>query len=379
MLFELFAQVGHDTKPLAALAGLAGFPVLLDVTALLVPDLLEINYEPLGVAAFGVGVLFLYLGDLQAVQLAGEHDEPVVVLDEDGRVRDYNASAQQLFPGLDGSIGSPIDDVLPDIADRLGTDEAIVEIDRVGGLRYYGLTRSPFTAGRTETGSLLSFTDVTDREEYRQELERQNERLEQFASMVSHDLRNPLTVAKGNVDLARADRDAEELDTAVAALDRMESLIDDMLALARQGQPIDAPEPVDLSALAEECWIMVDSDGADLVVTDDLTIQADPNRLRQLLENLFRNSVEHGGDDVTITVGRLADGDGFYVEDDGPGVPEADRERVFESGVTTNQDGTGFGLAIVGEIVDAHGWKIHATESAVGGARFEITGVDVAG
>jgi len=423
MLLELFSQVSHDTKPLAALAGLAGSPVLLDVAALVVPGLLKINYEPLGVAAFGVGVLFLYLGDFRMVQLAGEHDDPVIILDQGDRVRDYNASAREIFPELVDSIGSPIGDTLPNIAERLGADETIVEVDLVGGLTYYGVTKNPFTAGQTRTGTLLSFTDVTDREEYRRKLERQNERLEQFASMVSHDLRNPLTVAKGNVELARKDRDAEELQTAVAALDRMEALIDDMLALARQGQPIDAPEPVDLSAITERCWTMIDSGSADLVVAENLTIRADPDRLQQLLENLFRNAVEHGstspqsqapgdavehgstspqsqapgdavehgstspqsqapgdavehgGEALTVTVGGFEGG--FFVADDGRGIPAEERDRVFDAGYSTNEDGTGFGLHIVKEVARAHGWEIRATESQDGGARFEITGVDI--
>jgi len=378
MLFELFSKVGHDTRPLTALAGVTALPVVFNIAAQLTPWLVEINYEPLGVAAFGLGVVYLYLGDFRTVQLAGESDNPVIVLDEEDNVRDYNVTARGLFPELSGSIGEPIGAVLPDVSERLRDGEAIVETDQVSGMHYLQMAESPFNAGQTRTGAILSFTDVTNREEYRRELERQNERLENFASMVSHDLRNPLTVAKGNLDLARKDGDAEELETAAAALDRMEVLIDDLLALARQGQPIEEPEPVDLAETASRCWRMVEAGDATLDVTDGLTLLADPDRLQQLLENLFRNAVEHGGSDATITVGASDSGAGFYVEDDGPGIPEADREQVFESEFTTNQDGTGFGLAIVREIVDAHGWEIRATESADGGARFEITGVETA-
>lgn len=104
-------------------------------------------------------------------------------------------------------------------------------------------------------------------------------------------------------------------------------------------------------------------------------IRADESRLRQVFENLIRNSIEHGGGDVTVRVGELADG--FYVEDDGPGIPSGERERIFEAGHSTGEDSTGFGLSIVKEIVEAHGWQISATEGAAGGARFEITGVEI--
>jgi len=224
-------------------------------------------------------------------------------------------------------------------------------------------------------------SDVTDEERYRRRLEAQNDRLEQFTGMVSHDLRNPLNVAQGNSEIIYELLDAtktddgyeplsdETLDTVVTSaktlsntLDRMERLIDDLLVLARQGQAIDSREVVSLAAIVENCWEMVDHKNAALVVDDDLTFAVDPDRLQQLFENLFRNAIEHGGDDVTIRVGAI-ENNGFYVEDDGPGIPEEKREAVFDSGFTTNRDGTGFGLAIVKEIVEAHGWTVSVADS----------------
>ncbi|MFB6296371.1 MAG: ATP-binding protein [Halobacteriales archaeon] len=375
MLFELFSEVGHNARPLGVLAGLAAVPVVLDVAALKLPWLLELNYEPLGVAVFGAGVVFLYLEDFRAVQLAGESDDAVVVLDDVDRIRDYNSAAAALFPELDGAVGESIEGTLPNVG-PYEDGEQVMERNVIGGMRYYQVTESPFTANKTRTGTLLSFTDVTDQEEYCRELERQNERLEQFASMVSHDLRNPLSVAKGNIELARKDGDREELEAAAEALDRMEALIEDLLALAREGQPLDERERVTLSAIAEDSWGMVSTTEADITIEGDLAFTADSDRLRQLLENLYRNAIEHGRDDVTITVGALDDGTGFYVADDGPGIPPGDREEVFASGYTTSQDGTGFGLAIVREIAEAHGWEVGAAESESGGARFEIRGVE---
>jgi len=156
----------------------------------------------------------------------------------------------------------------------------------------------------------------------------------------------------------------------------MERLIDDLLVLARQGQAIDSREVVSLAAIVENCWEMVDHKNAALVVEDDLSFAVDPDRLQQLFENLFRNAIEHGDGDVTIRIGKL-DGEGFYVEDDGPGIPEDKREVVFDSGFTTNRDGTGFGLAIVKEIVEAHGWTVAVTDSDEGGARFEVTSIEI--
>jgi signal transduction histidine kinase len=158
----------------------------------------------------------------------------------------------------------------------------------------------------------------------------------------------------------------------------MERLIDDLLVLAREGEAAGETEPVPLDEFVGECWWTVDTRRATLHLDADLTVRADRGRLAQVFENLFRNAVEHGDDDASIRVGDLKDGDGFFVEDDGPGIPEDERDEVFESGYSTSAGGTGVGLAIVRRIVEAHGWSIAVTEGTDGGARFEITDVDLA-
>ncbi|WP_299233988.1 ATP-binding response regulator [Natronomonas sp.] len=216
--------------------------------------------------------------------------------------------------------------------------------------------------------------DITDRKRREHDLEAKNEQLERFASTVAHDLRNPWNVADGFLTMARAERDSDDLETVSEALGRMDQIITGLLELARAGATIDAEEPVSIDDLAGACWSTVERSGASVSVEGELTVSGDPNRLAQAFENLFRNAIEHGGESVSIRVGPLESGEGFYVEDDGAGIAPEDRESVFESGHTTNADGTGFGLAIVKEVIEAHGWEIAATEREGGGARFEITG-----
>ncbi|MCG1002549.1 MULTISPECIES: response regulator [Halobacterium] len=207
------------------------------------------------------------------------------------------------------------------------------------------------------------------------ELERQNERLEEFATIVSHDLRAPLNVASGRLEFVREDSDSEHLDAVADALERMETLIEDTLTLAREGQAVSDRERVAVSEVVEQCWERVASETATLDVVEEFAVRGDRNRLKQVFENLFRNSVEHAGENVTVRVGTLDEG--FYVADDGPGIPEDEREAVFGHGYTTSEDGTGFGLAIVEEIVNAHGWSVTVADAEDGGARFEITGAEL--
>lgn len=215
--------------------------------------------------------------------------------------------------------------------------------------------------------------NITEQAKRCQELQHRNDQLDRFASIVSHDLRNPLTVADGNLELARDNRDSDHLAKAAEAIDRSQELIEDLLTLSREGEAVDEPEPVALGDIAERSWRTVETDTATLENNGTQTLRADSSRLQQLLENLYRNAVEHGGDDVTVRVGEMADG--FYVADTGSGISEANRDQIFEAGYSTATGGSGFGLAIVDQVATAHGWEITVTDSDHGGVRFEITGI----
>ncbi|MDT3436217.1 PAS domain S-box protein [Haloarcula sp. 1CSR25-25] len=249
--------------------------------------------------------------------------------------------------------------------------------------------------------------DITEQKERERRLRLQNERLESFASVVSHDLQGPLTAAQGRLELAQQEVNNDHLDSIDSAHQRMQTLIDDILTLARDGREATSTEPLDLQTAATASWQTIDTANATLTTETDSVVHADPRRLQRLLENLFRNGVAHGsksapsqmqeesveqgaasspgqsdgavgnGDGVTVTVGDMDDASGFYVADDGPGIPEDDRDAVFEAGYSTTSDGTGFGLAIVAEIAAVHGWDVSVTDSESGGARFEFTGVDM--
>ena len=319
-----------------------------------------------------------------------------------------------------------------DVADRVTdfSQEQVVTFETVhetkDGTEIPVEINSTLITYRGEPAILSTARDITERVEREREIERQNERLKGVASVVSHDLRNPLNVASGRLEQVRQECDSSHADDVASALTRMNRLIDDLLALTGRRGSVDT-EPVALGNVVRDCWSHVVTDGAELRCETDLTIRADRSRLGRLFENLFRNSVEHnstgsrsqtddsvedwstdsrgaeragdstehnpiesrvsedadpahdrtGYDEVTVTVGSLEDG--FYVADDGAGIPEPDRDGVFEAGYTTESGGTGLGLAIVREVVESHGWEVELASSADSGVRFEIKGVDVVG
>ncbi len=245
-------------------------------------------------------------------------------------------------------------------------------------------------------GVVINSRDVTERNDRERELERTNRRLDEFAGVISHDLRTPLGIARTYVRFAESSTSQADFQAIRDAHERMDAMITNLLTMARAGTTLEEPSPIDLESVATDAWAGLQTEGATLEceLDDGWTVLGDRDQLLHVFENLFRNSVEHGsttsrrenrGEDdlelsavpVTVRLGHLdvsADR-GFVVEDDGVGIPKEQREFVFERGHTTSQSGTGFGLAIVRDVVEAHGWEIEVHEGIDGGARFEISTV----
>jgi len=333
-----------------------------------------------------------------AVSYAGHG---VVITDEDGVIEYVN----EAFEELSGYSAAEIVGETPAILKSGDHDEPFyrglwetildgevwqgeVINERRDGSRYViDQTIAPIT---DEDGDLDGFVainrDITQLKSYERELEKQNERLKQYGQTVAHDLRNPLTLLEA--ELAMVEDELETSDGPVdpdrlldrwtdvtSVADRMRALIDDLLTMAEQGQLVLDPEPVSLEAVAEDAWRQVGSTEATLV-SEETVVDADPDRLRELLSNMFRNAIEHAGADVEVRVGPLESVPGFYVEDDGSGIPPGDRDRVLERGFTTDEEGTGYGLAIVVQIAEGHGWDVSVTDGVDGGARFEFRDAD---
>jgi signal transduction histidine kinase len=377
-------RLGRSYLPQAILAGVGIAAPLVFVLLSAVgagpfdPD--GVNLIPTAAAvtstALGVAVFRYRLLDLPPIAYTTAIDESpdgVLVADPETRIVHANETGRRVLARRGGAVGGSIGAPFPEV--DLSTPEPdTVRVDADGSPSFFSVRTRPLSRRGTRLGWVVVLRDVTDLQRQQRALEAKNERLEEFAGVVSHDLRNPLNVASARVALAQSEHDSDHLATAARAHERMEALITDLLALARDGETVDRIESVTLGELLSACWQTVETGDATLSTRTDRTIMADPDRLRRLFENLLRNAVEHGDRDVTITVGDTEGG--FYVADDGPGIPAETRGRIFESGFSTAADGTGFGLSIVERIVDAHGWEIDVAESDDGGARFEISGVE---
>jgi PAS domain S-box-containing protein len=318
-------------------------------------------------------------------------DDVIYALDADGRfvyVSPSVADVKGVDP--DAFLGTQFHEwVDAETAERARQEMAAIERgDREVATMEYDFERAdgetidaelrfvPLTLPDGDPGWAGLIRDITERVEHRREIERQNDRLERVARLVSHDLRNPLAVAQGHLDLIEGNE--ASVATIDDSLSRMERLVEDLLTLTREGQTPADLEPVSLAETARRAWASVETGDATLRVETDATVRADEWRLASVFGNLFANAVEHGavpGDPLTVCVESLPDG--FAVVDDGEGFREDSAERIFDPGHTTSETGTGLGLGIVADVVDAHDWTISVSEREAGGARFAVSGVEL--
>jgi signal transduction histidine kinase len=263
---------------------------------------------------------------------------------------------------LIGGLENPVFSVL--LATALGS---------VGGFGIGQYAAQAKTRAREAEQYSLALEQAND------QLESQQQQLESFAGMLAHELRNPLQIAKIYHQQERH-ADEEAADQVTTAHDRIEEMIDVLLITVRgTGESTDV-EAVRLADVIADAWETVTSDGVsgNLVVETEQAIRTDPTHLQYLFRQLFRNSLEAGGENVTVRVGELEDSDGFYIEDDGPGIPEDVRDAVTTAGFSTKPGGQGLGLTFVAQLAEAYDWEWRITESEFDGARINFMDVNPA-
>ena len=357
------------------------------------------TYAPFGMFVFYVFTAFaLFRFSLLDIQPIARNTvtenlrDPVLVLDEEGCIVDHNEAATAVWPAIAESLQEEFTEACPALADTVsipptaGTATERLSLSLGGQERHYSVTVSEVSR-RGESASWYSMLlrDVTELERSRWQLEKKNDRLDQVASTISHDLRNPISVADGyarslelqindwDIEAAERERATDELTRVQESLGRMEAIIDDVLTVAREGKTVEDTDSIPLSVVAREAWNNVDTAEASLTLEADSILDANRNRTLSILENLFRNTLDHCESTVTVTVG--ATPDGFFVADDGPGVPVSHRNEIFEYGYTTTDEGTGLGLSIVRTMAESHGWTVELDTGYHDGTRFVFGGV----
>jgi signal transduction histidine kinase len=381
MLYEMFLESGYETRPLGAVVALTALPVTLDIVGFTSTALIDMNYEPLGVAAFAVGVLFVFDEEFLAVQLTDGVDDAIVYLADDGRIRNFNDAARTLFPTLSNATGEPLAAALPAVAERLESDEERV-LDRTedGERRHYLVSDTAVTLGQADIARIVMFTDVTETERQRRELDRQNQQLEGFAAAIRHELLNTLQIVSGRVTIAGEALESgdvgmarESLQTASQMAGRMSGIVDDLSTLARHGQTLETTSRVDLRDVATTAWRTLDTDGCSLSVEADRTVAADRDRLHGLFESAFSFALHNGASAVEVA----PTDDGFSIADDGTPIGSADPEAFFQYGVSVPDASAGMLLPNVRTLAATHGWTVTIDTTYTDGVRLLVSDVTV--
>jgi signal transduction histidine kinase len=375
-LFEAFADSEYDATPLAGLVALAGLPVVLDVVGYATPLLLDMIHAPLGVAAFTLGVLFVYEDRFFAVQLTGGVTGPTIFLDHDGRIREFNHAARRLFPGLDGAVGEPVDAV-PALAAALDASDGIATVEVGDERRHYVVSENGFEVGQGSLGRIVVLSDVTRIERQRRELGRHNRQLEDLSEGMRHELRNAVTVVRGNVRRAMrqledgdVDDAREALRTATETTDRTTQLMNDFATLAQYGRTVTDPVSVGVRETVEAAWPEEAACAADatLTVEGDGTVAADPARFELLFTRAFEFALDNGASTVAVE----SDENGITITGDGD-PPQGDTERYFDYGDAVANTTSGTALPMVRTLAQVHGWHVRIDPDYREGIRLVVS------
>ncbi|AKF07143.1 two-component system sensor histidine kinase NtrB [Sandaracinus amylolyticus] len=320
----------------------------------------------------------------------------LITTDLDGRIRSINdAGARILGTSTDALVGTPVAEILPRISAtpmsspaRQGERGESFATRPDGSELPVGFTRTPLVgADGTQHGTLVLFQDLTEIAQLRAKAEKA-ERLAvlgQLAAGLAHEIRNPLGSISGSVELVRdaqelGEEDRRLLGMVLGEVERLNELVTTMLDVGRPVTPdrID----VDLRSLAGEVIEVARrgptrSAGVEvrLEADEDVHAHADPAQLRQVLWNLVKNAMQYSprGAVVTVRVRALEDGSvSLEVEDRGAGIAAEDLEKVFDMFFTKRRHGVGLGLALVKQIVEAHGGQVRVESRPGAGARFRV-------
>ncbi len=304
-------------------------------------------------------------------------NQGVIVVNNNKQIIDFNKSSEEIMSTKELYMKN-IFTICPEIKNRNISFDKKENLEEVYiNNNCYNLFITPLYDNEDDyIGSIISFENITELKQKTKQLQNQNNKLENFASVLSHDIRNPLAVSKGYAELIKEEPTNKEHHEKLSnGLNRIENIIDDILKLTREGNNLDELKETDLESIANESWGMLKFSDATLEIKDSIIFKSDKSRLKNVLENIFRNSEDHSPNDrkTKVIVGVLPDKSGFYIEDNGNGIPKEKRDEVFKYSVSSSNNGTGLGLAIVKEIINAHNWNIDIKDGEkLNGARFEI-------
>ncbi|OKY78616.1 MAG: Signal transduction histidine kinase containing PAS domain [Candidatus Methanohalarchaeum thermophilum] len=377
MLLEKFDRVSYKSKSLIFLAGLTALPIIFDVIGYTSPYLIDITYEPIGVALFAVGVVLIYLNRFNEVKIAGSYKNPVIVLGPQNNIHEYNNRAKELFSNLENinSIGKSLGDIEPNLGEVLGKERKILEIELNNETRYYKVNQSPFAAGQEHLGKLIMFEDITEREKAKQ-------REEFLHSLLRHDVQNKNQVIEGYLELLKEKKLPKEarkyIDKSLKATKESEDIIEKVRTL-REIEEEEIKE-IDINSLLKDVLRENRSRARDKGIKikendHDSNCRVKGGKLlKELFNNIIENSIKHSNANlIKVNYTENKEFCKISIEDNGKGIPEEKKDKIFQKGFKQGETGgTGLGLYLVKRIAKTYEGRVELAQSKNGGTKFNI-------
>jgi len=393
MLLQLFDESPVDSTALAGLIGLLALPALVNVLAILaIPGLVAANYEPVTVAIFALGALYVTEDTFEQARWAGhqqvidEIDEAVLLLDEAGCIYQSNAAAESLPASVAPTINTQFeafrsafttDDDTDATPSEWLDDAELLRLDDSTETWYYLMRETELTIGPHKVGRAVVLSDVTTVERQRRELKRQTTQLEGFAAAVAHELRNSLAVIEGNMALLTEAletgefQDERELITQVTdATERISGVISDLTTVVQLSQPVADTRPVAFGPSVREAAGMADIEQPTVTIGGDGHVHADKQRLVELLSNAVRLAIATNADELRACL----TADGFELQMDGDSVAAGDEKLLLEYGTPIPDASAGMPGGNLTALAQANGWEATAWSPEEGGLGIRISG-----
>ena len=396
LIYQTIDNSRADVRTLGVVVATAALPIVLYISSFSAnSEIITLHYEPLGVAVFAFGVLFVLDDEFASTprfwreKIIDDIGEVVVVTDNDGYIRDYNRRASEMLPRIAEKNGRLLAKSFPEIEQATAGKENIMTVcgQNNDTTYHYQVTNTSLSQVHREVGQAYVCTDVTSAEQQRrklkeknEQLEYKNEQLDDFATAITHELRNTLTIAGGYLEEISAEETEvnttgsdEAIESIKEAHNRMGRIVTDLARLARSDYRIGETEKHSLTTVVKAAHNHIDPDALSVEVEEDVIFEVDRALFYEMYTVAVQFTQSYGGNRLKVDVGKGA----ITITTDSDPIPVDALDGVFRYGEAAPSAKTGMLFPTMETIARSHGWSVDIDPTYRDGVRIRICGIEM--